>query len=413
MPVDPNSKIAAALNSLSGSKAHANPVYNKLSFLLLKDGTGYQAYIMAILADSAYVKGDMTKLTHNSYSKRDTDFSGMVLYFTPKGKYLNGYTYKNGHLQNGSSGQTSGSAKIQGVSTPKVNVVGDAPCLDWYWSTWVNGELISEVYLYTTCPDDGSGNGGGASGTPCSTPGSTAISPGGSAVINVVQPDDGGDDGSGDPGFPPPLTSVPCPAIELQNVKDSLTNPCFKYVKDLIASGTPASFGSIGQIINQSFGFSHTWNLVFKDANNVTVNSQPAEASTGANYHDPSHTQIDVNITLSISALQNASEQYIAATIIHEIMHAYFRLEQLPAGADHQRMAANYISSMSQALQDTFGMTAQDATALSWGGLNETVQGVPITAEWTAYKSAHPNDASQIQLINNQYKNAKKGYKCK
>lgn len=36
-------------------------------------------------------------------------------------------------------------------------------CVDWYWQTWVNGVLVSEVYLFTTCGpyvEEGSSGGG-------------------------------------------------------------------------------------------------------------------------------------------------------------------------------------------------------------------------------------------------------------
>jgi len=115
---------------------------------------------------------------------------------------------------------------------------------------------------------------------------------------------------------------------------------------------------------------------------------------------------------LSTSALQNASQQYIAAAIIHEVMHAYFRLENGAGAGDHQAMATTYISQMSQALQDSFGMTPEDATALAWGGLNENVQGVAITDAWTQFKAAHPDQATNIQLINTQYQTGLKGLKC-
>jgi hypothetical protein len=42
---------------------------------------------MTILADPAYMKNDTTKLALNTYRKRDANFTGMVLYFTPKGQF--------------------------------------------------------------------------------------------------------------------------------------------------------------------------------------------------------------------------------------------------------------------------------------------------------------------------------------
>jgi hypothetical protein len=56
---------------------------------------------MTIMADSDYLNNDLTKLARNTYRKRDADFSGMVLYFTPDGKLVNGWRYRNGQLVTG------------------------------------------------------------------------------------------------------------------------------------------------------------------------------------------------------------------------------------------------------------------------------------------------------------------------
>ncbi|MEO3405474.1 hypothetical protein AAFN85_16305 [Mucilaginibacter sp. CAU 1740] len=44
---------------------------------------------MIIIADPLYLKNDLSKLDSNKYNRRDSDFSGVVLYSTPKGKFVN------------------------------------------------------------------------------------------------------------------------------------------------------------------------------------------------------------------------------------------------------------------------------------------------------------------------------------
>jgi len=82
------------------SKTTGDEYYTKenstSSFLLLSDGKNFEAYIMTVMADPAYLKNDHSKLSHNTYQKHDADFTGHVFYFTPKGEYLSGYAYKNG-----------------------------------------------------------------------------------------------------------------------------------------------------------------------------------------------------------------------------------------------------------------------------------------------------------------------------
>jgi len=143
--------------------------------------------------------------------------------------------------------------------------------------------LISETFLYETCTyfDDGTGadDDGGGGGSP-SCPAISGTGYGTGSGLHVL--DDGtGETGIGDDGFPPPSDTTTTDGCPVPTVIDSLKNPCFKNVKDIIATNSHASFGSIGQIINISFGFSHKWNLVFKDADVVTVGGQPAEATTG------------------------------------------------------------------------------------------------------------------------------------
>jgi hypothetical protein len=91
LPVDASSVKTAI--SLSNSP-NGNPVYKKeysrSSFLTLNNGTGYKAYVMTVIADSSYLKGDLTKLDHNKYNKHDADFCGAVVYSTPKGAFVNG-----------------------------------------------------------------------------------------------------------------------------------------------------------------------------------------------------------------------------------------------------------------------------------------------------------------------------------
>jgi hypothetical protein len=46
------------------------------SFIILKDSTGYHAYVMTLIADSSYTKNNPSILTQNKYNKRDPIFLG-------------------------------------------------------------------------------------------------------------------------------------------------------------------------------------------------------------------------------------------------------------------------------------------------------------------------------------------------
>ncbi|HTK20518.1 MAG TPA: hypothetical protein VL442_13420 [Mucilaginibacter sp.] len=192
-----------------------NKAYTRASFLILKDGEKYNAYLMMVVADSDYVRNDLSKLMHNTYRKYDNDFSGMVLYFTPKGKFLRSYVYKNGkNLEDVEKNNVSN-------STQKTNAIEDTRpkstlgCIAYYWViTYPDGSETWD-YLYTLCEGGGGGGGGG----------STA---GGGSRCIVVQSlhrpginsiDDPPADGGG--GFPDPTTPPNCTTGPL----DSIMNP--------------------------------------------------------------------------------------------------------------------------------------------------------------------------------------------
>lgn len=140
MPIDPDSKFGSILKKKVNNHTYSKS-YTRSSYLLLKGEKGYQAYIMTIIGDSSYIKGDPGKLANNTYRQHDADFSGLVLYFTPKGKYVNGYAYKNGQLVTPSQpAQTSGKTQVQLVET----------CIDWYDEILINDVIVSSTYLYTT-----------------------------------------------------------------------------------------------------------------------------------------------------------------------------------------------------------------------------------------------------------------------
>lgn len=212
LPIDPGNKINSTLKNIVNNNTYADKANSRSSFIFLKDGNGYKAYIMTIIADASYLKNDISKLANNTYRKHDADFSGLVLYFTPKGKYLNGYRYTNGKLITASA---TNNTQTTNIKSNKLKVNKAEPvCIDWYWDTYIDDELVSEEYLYTTCigGDDSGGGGGGGNATPpqpcTSSAGGVPDSKGKQAINKATpQPQPIGDD----PGYPPPVDNPdPC-----------------------------------------------------------------------------------------------------------------------------------------------------------------------------------------------------------
>lgn len=200
---------------------------------------------MTIIADSTYLKGNLSKLANNTYRKHDADFSGVVMYFTPKGAFVSSFGYYNGKLLPPlGQGSTSSTQAVQSVNTSALKTTEEPSCLDWYLETYIDGELVSSVYLYTTCPQVSTGGGGGGSGggagtsptpAPCIPPQSkdpNAIT--GHLVIDAPigseppPPADGGN--------PAPVNYCPTGSI---TQTDTTANPCAQ-LSQLNATSTNA-----------------------------------------------------------------------------------------------------------------------------------------------------------------------------
>jgi hypothetical protein len=239
IPMDPSNNIQIALkNNNTGIFAYTKE-NTKTSFIILNDGKTNQAFVMTIMANASYIAGDPAKLAKNTYRHRDANFTGLVVYSTPKGQFVRAYAYNNGILLP-PAGTSANAArlKIQGTSLcgvtqanstqQKINSVKKVndywACEDWY-QVIIAGGNITEQYLDTTCDycsEGGSGTTGttnpspspddpGSSGTttdPCSTPGTPTnpTDPGNGGGVPVNQNsvqhltvNDVGDGGMGNP----------------------------------------------------------------------------------------------------------------------------------------------------------------------------------------------------------------------
>lgn len=116
------------------------------------------------------------------------------------------------------------------------------------------------------------------------------------------------------------------------------------------------SFDNKVQTILQNFNKSANQNFTIKDEWN---DDEFTHAFTQGNI-----------ITLNMKALANASQEFIAKVIYHEILHVY--LNNSTALSDHQIMGNDYVNPMADALQSWFPINRNDAVALAWSGLQSS-----------------------------------------
>ncbi|MEO6524193.1 MAG: hypothetical protein ABIN91_21080 [Mucilaginibacter sp.] len=211
MPLDPSGKFSFSIKNTLKSY---NKAYTRTSFLILKSGGKYQAYVMMIVADSTYVNNDLSKLSHNTYRKIDTDFSGIVMYFTPKGKFIRSYGYKNGYIIPFTDKKPSTTTQTtQGIKTFADQDPYTTVCQDWYWVTYDQyGDIFDVEFAFTVC--EGGGDGGGSSNpNPCVLDTGTVNS-----IKTIVVT--GMQDPIGDvPGDGPPEPPAAAPCYKLAPVK--------------------------------------------------------------------------------------------------------------------------------------------------------------------------------------------------
>ncbi|MEZ2337220.1 hypothetical protein AB6735_16360 [Mucilaginibacter sp. RCC_168] len=249
MPLDAaaSAKIALGLKNEKGDQAY-DPALSRSSFLLIKQLGKYNAYIMTVIADAAYLKGDLSKLDHNKYNKRDSDFSGVVLYSTPKGAFVSGWTYKNGFItgkistdSNPAGTTQNGSQATQGLKT-NTNAQKVTVCTEWYQTVSFNGITYPSTYLGETCVTfttggggDGSGGGTGSGGGSVGGGGSngSTSSPSTSCVLGLNNIGSQGKTTVNSlktqtlatpiGGFPPP-TGNPCPTTNVTTIDKKTPN---------------------------------------------------------------------------------------------------------------------------------------------------------------------------------------------
>lgn len=208
-------------------------------------------------------------------------------------------------------------------------------CIDWYLVTWdtTTGQILSTIYQYTTCLPAMEG------GAITSYDNQNYI------IIDSLQ------------GFP-------C----AQEILSKLPNISVK----------------AHEVLYNIFGINENINIVFKSSTSLASNID-GEASSSYGY------TFNTKVLLNQNVLESASNDYIVATMIHEVIHGYIQYnratldtatfktrfkiywDNLSSDASHEQMAGTYVSEMKTIMQN-YNPSIPDsvAWALAWGGLQGT-----------------------------------------
>ena len=363
MPIDPSSKF--------GSLAHiggevTNRAYSRSYFLLLNYGKSYTAYIMMVLADSDYVKNDTSKISRNTYLKNDADFSGKVIYLTPKGEYLGGNAYRNGQLVIPvSATRQTGNQKVQSTGSSILkpeNMVQQ--CTDWYLDYYVDGAFWFSQYIGRTCANvdisDGGSGGGGGGGSGTTPP--PACAPAAPPVQNSI-------DGSHlTVNFIPPPDPCTPPIVVTQDITDNLKDPCLKTVLGNLKNNNLN--GKIADIINDVFGSSDKVNITFNQKNDPTDTIPARTVGSGPS----GNGTFNAAITLNLSRVGEGSQEFKAIIMVHEVLHAYmdYNTAYKSQLQQHQQMAQKYVNDIKAFVQGLYPtLSDPDAYAMILNGMGD------------------------------------------
>lgn len=192
-------------------------------------------------------------------------------------------------------------------------------------------------------------------------------------------------------------------------ITNIIQNPCIKsQVQATISSNIEFRLNETMQSV---FGTNTDFNIQFADDIPAHL-SDPAESAQtdvisttlAQNTSRRIILGMDLKITINRTLLANASKEYIAATVIHEVFHAYLTKSQTILN-QHQDMAQNYFNTMKAELIKMFpNLDPAKAEALTWGGLERD--------NLSTFNDLGTVMKSTIQLTNDYYKSGQQGTPC-
>jgi len=118
------------------------------------------------------------------------------------------------------------------------------------------------------------------------------------------------------------------------NIINELENPCAKALVDK----APNLANDIATLLNNTFGTNDCFNITFVQESL----KDDTDGNTKYIYVSDTKDVIDIKITLNSKMLNTATNEYILATIYHEVLHAYFNVELAKLDFDNKKFEQKY-----------------------------------------------------------------------
>ncbi|MBM0650412.1 hypothetical protein JMN10_02330 [Capnocytophaga genosp. AHN8471] len=110
------------------------------------------------------------------------------------------------------------------------------------------------------------------------------------------------------------------------NIINELENPCAKALVDK----APTLANDIATLLNKTFGTNNNINITFYNKSFGNVTEAAKTYSQGST--DKNGDTFSCDVYLNDDVIKGASQEYILATIYHEVVHAFLRYEHLTLG---------------------------------------------------------------------------------
>ncbi|WP_143305989.1 hypothetical protein [Chitinophaga vietnamensis] len=369
----------ASVEKLQSFEVVTVPLKFKQTITVSKDGgkTMQPINVRPFLSIFKDKKGEMrAEVVYKFLDEKRTGkaFSGNILVTDWEGNVNRGYRYKDGK---------AGKLDVSiGYKSNKLKTErGICVTTDYYQEVYRDGEMIGRTYLRseTVCsidqefPGEGGGTGGGS------------------------EPDySGGGGGAGGAG-------TGTGNIILYDIINNLQSPCL--INSVHAVNNGVLKNTVSTILCRIFDQPDNFNIRFYEASladSIDGDTKPFTNSSGTSIS----YNMDITLNSKLVTQFHSSQEYIVATILHEVLHAYFSAKNYNPIVDHNEMGLFYIDKMSAALREIFpSLSDEDATALAWGGVHESYS-------WSELVRNAPLKAIDILNKNKSYKTSDLGTKC-
>jgi hypothetical protein len=313
----------------------------------------------------------------NFFNAVDSDFDGQVAFSTIYQKFLFEQEYTNGKLSKTKFlfPEKKNTIKIKNSSIESNNV----NCIDWYWMYYLNGVLIGEVYAFTTCERN-----------PNCLPQTTEIGNNRSIVIKASCIDNGGEPGNAGG------------EVLVDTIKNNLITPCFVATFNKLFVNSTITTNRLSGFLTHTFGLNTKFKLSVNEV--PTLAPQPgspagtivyASIDTSLGIVRTEDGGLDITVNLNKSTLQNASQELVAMSILHEATHGYLAAQGIMFNMQHHWM---YFLKLQNEMATIVYELYKDDTSNSLESLNAL-----------ASDAIHSNPQS---LSTQQYATGTRGKKC-